>query len=156
MVIVAGHGPFTWGKSAMDAVHYAAALEEVGGMAILTYQVNPSAGPLPEHVMAKHYEPSTAQAPYYGQPNSETIPATSRASHNPVVVARLRYCGVVAVVLATYWPALSAGALYMDDKFYLETALMRHPSWTSMKTIFGDVLAPSVVQGFYSLCRCCR
>ena len=68
---------------------------------------------------------------------------------NPVVVAAAVLVAVVAVVLATYWPALSAGALYMDDKFYLETALMRHPSWTSMKTIFGDVLAPSVVQGFY-------
>jgi L-ribulose-5-phosphate 4-epimerase len=68
MVLVAGHGPFTWGKSAMDAVHYAAALEEVARMAILTYQVNPSAAPLPEHVMRKHYERKHGASAYYGQP----------------------------------------------------------------------------------------
>jgi L-ribulose-5-phosphate 4-epimerase len=73
MVIVAGHGPFTWGKSAMDAVHYAAALEEVARMAILTYQVNPSAdgAPLPEHVMrqALRAQARRRQA-YYGQQES--------------------------------------------------------------------------------------
>jgi L-ribulose-5-phosphate 4-epimerase len=67
MVIVAGHGPFTWGKSAMAAVHYAAALEEVARMAILTFQVNPGAAPLPEHVMRKHYERKHGPAAYYGQ-----------------------------------------------------------------------------------------
>jgi L-ribulose-5-phosphate 4-epimerase len=67
MVIVAGHGPFAWGKSAMDAVHYAAALEEVARMAILTFQVNPAARPLPEHVMRKHYERKHGKSAYYGQ-----------------------------------------------------------------------------------------
>jgi L-ribulose-5-phosphate 4-epimerase len=67
MVIVAGHGPFTWGKSAMAAVHYAAALEEVARMALLTYQVDPAAAPLPEHVMRKHYERKHGPAAYYGQ-----------------------------------------------------------------------------------------
>jgi L-ribulose-5-phosphate 4-epimerase len=68
MVIVAGHGPFTWGKSALAAVQYAAALEEVARMAILTYQVNPGASPLPEHVMRKHYERKHGAGAYYGQP----------------------------------------------------------------------------------------
>jgi L-ribulose-5-phosphate 4-epimerase len=67
MVIVAGHGPFAWGKSAMDAVRYAAALEEVARMAILTYQLNPAAAPLPEHVMRKHYERKHGAQAYYGQ-----------------------------------------------------------------------------------------
>jgi L-ribulose-5-phosphate 4-epimerase len=69
MVIVAGHGPFAWGKSAMDAVHYAAALEEIARMAILTYQVNPAATPLPEYVMRKHYERKHGAKAYYGQAN---------------------------------------------------------------------------------------
>jgi L-ribulose-5-phosphate 4-epimerase len=68
MVIVAGHGPFAWGKSAMDAVNCAAALEEVARMAILTYQVNPSVDPLPEHVVRKHYERKHGPGAYYGQP----------------------------------------------------------------------------------------
>ena len=70
MVIVAGHGPFTWGRSAMAAVQYAAALEEVARMAILTYRVNPDAAPLPEHVMRKHYERKHGPAAYYGQAKS--------------------------------------------------------------------------------------
>jgi L-ribulose-5-phosphate 4-epimerase len=67
MVIVAGHGPFTWGKSAMEAVRYAAALEEVARMAILTYRVDPATPPLPEHVMRKHYERKHGPSAYYGQ-----------------------------------------------------------------------------------------
>jgi L-ribulose-5-phosphate 4-epimerase len=67
MVIVAGHGPFSWGRSAMEAVHYAAALEEVARMAILTYQVSPVAPSLPEHVMRKHYERKHGPLAYYGQ-----------------------------------------------------------------------------------------
>lgn len=68
MVLVAGHGPFAWGKSAMDAVHYAAALEEVARMALLTYQIDAGAAPLPEHVMRKHYERKHGAGAYYGQP----------------------------------------------------------------------------------------
>jgi hypothetical protein len=56
---------------------------------------------------------------------------------------------VLGIVLATYWPALSAGALYMDDKFYLGAPETRNPSWASVKTIFGEVLAPTVVKGYY-------
>jgi cytochrome c-type biogenesis protein CcmH/NrfG len=56
---------------------------------------------------------------------------------------------VLGIVLATYWPALSASATYMDDKFYIGAPLMRHPSWASVKTIFGEVLGPSAVNGYY-------
>jgi L-ribulose-5-phosphate 4-epimerase len=68
MVLVAGHGPFSWGRSAMDAVHYAAALEEVARMAIFTYALDPGAVPLPPHVMRKHYERKHGAGAYYGQP----------------------------------------------------------------------------------------
>ncbi len=67
MVIVAGHGPFTWGRSAMEAVHYAVALEEVARMALLTLQVNPDAEPLPQHVLRKHWERKHGANAYYGQ-----------------------------------------------------------------------------------------
>lgn len=67
MVLVAGHGPFAWGKSAMDAVHNAAALEEVARMAMLTYELDPEAVPLPIHVMRKHYERKHGTGAYYGQ-----------------------------------------------------------------------------------------
>jgi protein O-mannosyl-transferase len=60
----------------------------------------------------------------------------------------LTVAAVLAAVLATYWPALSAGARYMDDKFYLGP-LTQHPSWASLKTIFGQVFSPSMVNGYY-------
>lgn len=55
---------------------------------------------------------------------------------------------VLGIVAATYWPALSAGAQYMDDKFYLGP-LAQHPSWASVKAFFGEMLAPSMVNGYY-------
>jgi protein O-mannosyl-transferase len=60
----------------------------------------------------------------------------------------LTLMAVLGIVLATYWPALSAGALYMDDKFYLGPTT-RHPSWASVKNIFGEVFSPSMVNGYY-------
>ena len=68
MVVVAGHGPFAWGSGAMDAVHHAAALEEVARMAILTYAIDPEAAPLPAHIMRKHWERKHGSGAYYGQP----------------------------------------------------------------------------------------
>jgi L-ribulose-5-phosphate 4-epimerase len=49
-VLVANHGPFSWGKSAEDAVHNAVVLEEVARMAWLTGQINP--GPAPARLPA--------------------------------------------------------------------------------------------------------
>ena len=61
----------------------------------------------------------------------------------------LTLIAVLGIVLATYWPALSARAQYMDDKFYIGTPLTQHPSWASVETIFREVLAPSMVNGYY-------
>lgn len=66
-VLVAGHGPFSWGSSAMDAVHKAAALEEVARMAMITLAIDPGAAPLPAYVMRKHWERKHGPAAYYGQ-----------------------------------------------------------------------------------------
>jgi L-ribulose-5-phosphate 4-epimerase len=67
MVIVAGHGPFTWGGSAMAAVHNAAALEEMARMAILTLEIDPKAEALPEYLTRKHWERKHGPSAYYGQ-----------------------------------------------------------------------------------------
>ena len=42
-VLVAGHGPFAWGKDAEDAVHYAAGLEYIARLATHTFAVNSEA-----------------------------------------------------------------------------------------------------------------
>ncbi|MCV5446331.1 class II aldolase/adducin family protein, partial [Escherichia coli] len=41
-VVITGHAPFCWGKSAVDAVHNALVLEEVATMALATRALNPA------------------------------------------------------------------------------------------------------------------
>jgi L-ribulose-5-phosphate 4-epimerase len=67
MVLVAGHGPFTWGDNAEKSVYHAAVLEEVCKMALLTLQLKPDAPPLPRHIIQKHYDRKHGPAAYYGQ-----------------------------------------------------------------------------------------
>jgi L-ribulose-5-phosphate 4-epimerase len=67
MVLVAGHGPFTWGKTADKAVYNAVVLEELAKMAFITRTIDPHAGRLPEHLVRKHYERKHGKSAYYGQ-----------------------------------------------------------------------------------------
>jgi L-ribulose-5-phosphate 4-epimerase len=67
MVLVAGHGPFTWGKSADKAVYHAVVLEELAKMASITQQLAPNAARLPEYLIRKHFERKHGKNAYYGQ-----------------------------------------------------------------------------------------
>jgi L-ribulose-5-phosphate 4-epimerase len=67
MVLVAGHGPFTWGKNAMQAIYHAAVLEEVCRMALLTLTLKADAETLPEHIIRKHWERKHGPNASYGQ-----------------------------------------------------------------------------------------
>ena len=67
MVLVAGHGPFTWGGSAALAVYNSAVLEEICKMAYLTLAINPAAASLPAHIIKKHWERKHGDTAYYGQ-----------------------------------------------------------------------------------------
>ena len=66
-VLVASHGPFAWGKDAMDAVHNAVVLEEVAFMALNAMQLNPSLGPMQQELLDKHYLRKHGKNAYYGQ-----------------------------------------------------------------------------------------
>jgi L-ribulose-5-phosphate 4-epimerase len=67
MVIVAGHGPFTWGKTAEKAVYHAVVLEELAKMAFITKTLHPQAARLPDHIVRKHFERKHGKNAYYGQ-----------------------------------------------------------------------------------------
>jgi len=67
MVLVAGHGPFTWGSSAAQAVYNGVVLEEICKMALLTLTLDPNVKPLPEHIVRKHWERKHGSGAYYGQ-----------------------------------------------------------------------------------------
>ena len=67
MVLVACHGPFTWGKTAAKAVYNATVLEELAKMALLTLQINPSVSPIKQTLIDKHYFRKHGKDAYYGQ-----------------------------------------------------------------------------------------
>lgn len=67
MVVVASHGPFTWGKTAEKAVDNAVMLELVARLALLTIQINPHAPRLSEALLKKHFERKHGPNAYYGQ-----------------------------------------------------------------------------------------
>lgn len=66
-VLCTGHGPFTWGKDAAEAVHNAVVLEEVAKMAARTQMLNPKITPIVQYVQDKHYFRKHGANAYYGQ-----------------------------------------------------------------------------------------
>jgi len=67
MVLVAGHGPFAWGKTADQAVYHAVVLEELARMAFLTRALAPDTARLPDYLVRKHFERKHGKGAYYGQ-----------------------------------------------------------------------------------------
>jgi len=66
-VLVAGHGPFTWGRNAADAVTNSVMLEEVARMALSTFKLKPAAAALPAFILEKHFSRKHGPGAYYGQ-----------------------------------------------------------------------------------------
>lgn len=66
-VLCRNHGPFTWGKDAVDAVHSAVVLEEVAKMAYRCELINPKVQPAPQVLQDKHYYRKHGAGAYYGQ-----------------------------------------------------------------------------------------
>lgn len=67
-VLVDSHGPFTWGKDAMEAVHNAVVLEEVAMMAWHVLAVKGAATtPMQQSLLDKHYLRKHGKNAYYGQ-----------------------------------------------------------------------------------------
>ena len=67
MILVACHGPFTWGKSGMKSLQNAIALEEIAKMAFLTKAIRPEAAELKPALKQKHYYRKHGKGAYYGQ-----------------------------------------------------------------------------------------
>ena len=66
-VLVANHGPFTWGGSADEAVEAIVILEEIATMAIDTLMLNPNQSPISKALLDKHYLRKHGETAYYGQ-----------------------------------------------------------------------------------------
>jgi L-ribulose-5-phosphate 4-epimerase len=67
-VLVADHGPFTWGRSPQDAVENAVLLEFVAGLASQTTNIEPYPKPLQRDLLDKHFLRKHGPDASYGQP----------------------------------------------------------------------------------------
>jgi L-ribulose-5-phosphate 4-epimerase len=68
-VLVKNHGPFSWGKDALNAVHNAVVLETLAMMAYYTESLSSGAmtPPMPQALLNKHYLRKHGANAYYGQ-----------------------------------------------------------------------------------------
>ena len=66
-VLVASHGPFTWGGDPHDAVHNAVVLEFVARLASETLRINPKTQPMQTALLNKHFLRKHGPGAYYGQ-----------------------------------------------------------------------------------------
>jgi len=66
-VLVANHGPFTWGKTPAEAVEAMVILEQVATTALGTISINPLQGQISRALLDKHYLRKHGKDAYYGQ-----------------------------------------------------------------------------------------
>jgi L-ribulose-5-phosphate 4-epimerase len=66
-VLVANHGPFTWGADPAAAVEETVVLEQIAAMALGTITINPDQGPISRALLDKHYLRKHGKNAYYGQ-----------------------------------------------------------------------------------------
>ena len=66
-VLVASHGPFTWGKDAAEAVYHAFILDYVAEMTALAVQINPRVKGMRRSLLDKHFLRKHGKNAYYGQ-----------------------------------------------------------------------------------------
>jgi len=66
-VMVANHGPFTWGADPAAAVEATVILEQIAAIALGTITINPNQCPISSALLDKHYLRKHGKNAYYGQ-----------------------------------------------------------------------------------------
>jgi len=66
-VLVANHGPFTWGDNPYKAVEATVVLEHIAATALGTITINPDKGAVSDTLLDKHYLRKHGDNAYYGQ-----------------------------------------------------------------------------------------
>ena len=67
MVLVASHGPFTWGDTPGKAVYNSVILEELAKVALYTVAINPGSHGIKKTLLDKHFLRKHGKNAYYGQ-----------------------------------------------------------------------------------------
>ena len=78
-VLVRGHAPFAWGADGGKAVENAVVLEAVAQMGLRTVALNPTASPISEPLLHKHFFRKHGPGAYYGQLAAGAAAAAGRA-----------------------------------------------------------------------------
>ncbi len=70
-VLVAGHGPFTWGQTPAKAVYHSLMLEYIAEMNIMSLTINPGLREIKQKLLDKHFLRKHGENAYYGQPGKD-------------------------------------------------------------------------------------
>lgn len=70
-VLVAGHGPFSWGFTPSESVNNSLILEKIAKMALGTLRLDPMNKGLPGYLREKHFQRKHGPNAYYGQGKKE-------------------------------------------------------------------------------------
>jgi L-ribulose-5-phosphate 4-epimerase len=68
-IIVAHHGPFTWGRTVEEAVKNAERLEYIAKLAWMSLQIKPQILPISTELQFRHFSRKHGPNAYYGQEN---------------------------------------------------------------------------------------
>ncbi|HOQ17857.1 MAG TPA: L-ribulose-5-phosphate 4-epimerase [Defluviitaleaceae bacterium] len=66
-VLVHSHGPFSWGKDPLEAVHNSVVMEEVAKMTYHTMMLSPGKEAMDQKLLDKHFLRKHGKNAYYGQ-----------------------------------------------------------------------------------------
>ena len=66
-ILVARHGPFTWGSTLEEAVKHAELLEYIARLAWLSISINPDLKSTSQALLDKHFSRKHGPDAYYGQ-----------------------------------------------------------------------------------------
>jgi L-ribulose-5-phosphate 4-epimerase len=69
-ILVAHHGPFTWGRTLEEAVKNAERLEYIAKLAWMTLQIKPQVTHIPSELHNRHFSRKHGPDAYYGQKKS--------------------------------------------------------------------------------------
>lgn len=69
-ILLKHHGPFAWGRNALEAVYHAIIMEELAKTSYITKQLNPHVPIIKDVLMDKHYLRRHGEHAYYGQGES--------------------------------------------------------------------------------------
>lgn len=68
-ILVKNHGPFSWGKDSLNAVHNAVVLEKIAEMNLKAFILNRNPS-MKTFILDKHYKRKNGPNSYYGQKNT--------------------------------------------------------------------------------------